>query len=136
MEMTGNPTKWPYACLYTGIASVIYMEAGVLFTNSSQNWSIYGELLYCLCPSILPGWGGKLCLHVLLWRRTVFLKDRSCRPTRRWTLLHTISVSWEQCSLDQCIWRAHQTTDMGIYAVWKTTYSEFHWTFIKCLRDI
>lgn len=27
------------------------------------------------------------CLHVLLLRRIVFLKDKSCRPTRRWTFL-------------------------------------------------
>lgn len=136
MEMTGNPTNCPYACLSTGITSGIYMEGGVLFTYSSQNQSIYGELLYCLCPGIIPGWGGKLCLHLLLLRRIIFLKDKSCRPTRRSTFLYRISVSWEQFSLDQCTWRAHQAIDMGIYAVWKTGYSEFHWTFIKCLRDI
>lgn len=39
-----------------------YIWKQVLFIYSSQTQSIYGELLYCLCPGIIPGWGGKLSI--------------------------------------------------------------------------
>lgn len=106
MEMTGNPTNWPGIC-YTQRDSLrdMYVEAGILFTYSSQNQIFTGS-----CSIVCSRHYSKMrrkTLYVLLLRRTILLKDKSCRATRRWTFLYRISVSWEQFSLDQCTWRGH-----------------------------
>lgn len=93
MGMTGNPTNWPYPCLYIGTASGIYVEARIsVFTYSSQNQSVYGELL---CPLLSRHYSRMRRKTpskspLLLLRTMVFLKDRSCRPTRRWTFIYRL----------------------------------------------